>query len=243
MRGYERIVAIVFGLLLITVGFVAVFVTENEGASAVAVLVGAAAVLVGLQGTPLIEVGMGDNRLKLAQREEVAERALEEAETSPRAASAMLEGYRVADPGARLDPTFTAAVANVSDAEEYERQVVGTLRQVAGPNAAVRFRGGVGDYAIVGQGSIIAIETVYTRGGHVGMKHVWRGLERARTAGADALVIVTNAHGMSSATASLASSYDIPVRVVEWDPDQGYGPIAEAVDELRSRLDPGQSPS
>jgi hypothetical protein len=96
----ERSAAISLGVLATTAGSWAVFATENQAGSAALILIGAAFCLMGLQGTPLIRFGSGNNSLELERRRkrrqvEIAVRTAESAQ----ALEAIVEGASILDPG------------------------------------------------------------------------------------------------------------------------------------------------
>jgi hypothetical protein len=236
MTGRERMALVAFGVALIVAGFAAVFLTENEAATAIAILLGAVSVFIGAQGTPLSEIAMGENRVKLLQREMLAQQATEKAETSPSEARAMIEGFRLADPKVRRDPAVTEALTTIGAAEAYESQVVAVLREAAGPNAAVRYRGGVDDYAIVDQAGVIAVEAAYLPDRHIGRTEITRVLDRGRAAGANAILIIANAARITEHAKAMIASTTPPTKVMLWQPEEGAVPIVAAVDELRGRI-------
>jgi hypothetical protein len=96
----ERSGAASLGILAAVAGSWAVFATDNQAGSAVLILVGAAFCLMGLQGTPLIRFGSGDNSLELERRRkrrqvEIAVRTV----GSTQELEAIVEGASILDPG------------------------------------------------------------------------------------------------------------------------------------------------
>ena len=91
----ERIVAGLIGLLTESVGGVAIFVSSNQAASSAILLIGAAFLLIAVQGTPLIE--LGKDSIRVADR--VAQVASEELEEKgPDAANKVLSGAITTNP-------------------------------------------------------------------------------------------------------------------------------------------------
>src|SRR5689334_23311473 len=82
----QRWAMVAFGVVLTAVGLIAVFVTENEAGSAVAIFAGAVAAIIGLQGTAVRELTMGDNRVVFDRRDDLANAVTEQAEVAPEAA-------------------------------------------------------------------------------------------------------------------------------------------------------------
>jgi hypothetical protein len=107
----ERSGASTLGFLATGVGAWAVFATENQAGSAVLILVGAAFLLMGIQGTPLIRLGAGENSLELERRRKqrrvaVAVRAAD----SNAEIEAIVEGTAILDPSVANSSYFQASV-------------------------------------------------------------------------------------------------------------------------------------
>ncbi|MGI5238683.1 hypothetical protein [Dactylosporangium sp. CA-139066] len=123
---WERTGAIAAAVVVGTVGFIAMFKTSNEGGVAVAVLLAGVLLVIGIQGTQIGKLGGKDIGAEMALREEerreIAQISKTVAEESPAEAQAMLEGYQVADPGARYAPEVVRASSYV-----FQQQVFGVL--------------------------------------------------------------------------------------------------------------------
>lgn len=236
MTGRERTALVAFGILLVAFGLLAMFVTENEAGTAIAVLLGGVSVLVGIQGTPLIELGVGENSVRLAQREILAEKAIEKAESNPGEARAMIDGFRLADPEARRDPLLAETLTTIRDAEEYERSLAGVLRQTAGSHVAVRFLGGTSVLAVLDGECSIAVEPIYVTGRTLGTREVGEALRRGWEADVDGLLVVTNATGITPDAQDVIRRASLQVEVVLWRPTDGPGSITAAIDALRGRV-------
>ncbi|WP_140158147.1 hypothetical protein [Micromonospora sp. NBS 11-29] len=97
---WERLGASALGLVAGGGGGWAVFTTDNQAGSAVLVVIGAAFLLMGLQGTPLIRVGGADSGVELERRRRRVERAIEQArhEENQEVAAGIVEGASILEP-------------------------------------------------------------------------------------------------------------------------------------------------
>jgi hypothetical protein len=68
---WERLGSSVIGVACVGGGLYATFRSGNQGGTLALLLVGAAFLLMGLQGTPLVSIGSGDNRLRLERRRQL----------------------------------------------------------------------------------------------------------------------------------------------------------------------------
>jgi hypothetical protein len=112
---------VVFGGL----GFLAMFKTENEAGTAVALVVAGILLLIAIQGSQLLRVFAGEHGIELADtRAAIAVQAT--AEPNPLTAEAILDAYEAADPNAAKDPAFSSAKAL-----NYELQAKSVLERIA----------------------------------------------------------------------------------------------------------------
>jgi hypothetical protein len=245
MTGVERFGALALGILLGGFGFLAMFITENEAGTAIALLLGGVLILVGLQGTQVLKLGKEGG--ELARREILSERVTDEAEERPDVAQAMIEAYEIADPRARNDPVVARALDTVRASQEYQRRVAAVLREAAAPNASVRMSGridGPADLAILSAEGNITIELVFAPDRSLRMRDIERARRRVQKAEADAALIITNSPAIYPDARRALDAPGPSVEVVQWTGTEGARPISAAVDALREHLGgPATSPA
>lgn len=100
LRAWERILAIVLGVVSGSAGGYAVFVTENQAGTAALLLLSIVLCIIGIQGTPLIKFGSGSNSFELERRRRNIEQAIEsaKAEDNLDKAAGIAEGAALAQP-------------------------------------------------------------------------------------------------------------------------------------------------
>jgi hypothetical protein len=225
MKRWERWVAIVLGVTLAGLGVWAVFKSSNQAGSAVLLLMGAAFLLIGVQGTPLIKLGGSTANLELERRRRRLARALEEAksETNPDVAQGMIEAAGIIEPElaplpqkqARLyEDKVGAALRGIF--EEVQRQSTLDPHQY--------------DFAVTTPMGQTTIEVKYKRAGPFRTPDVAIIVRRQRDKNTK-LVIVTNAP-LSEAVRAInaAGMYDgMPVEVVTWNDGGDDGLLHRAV--------------
>ncbi len=227
---------VVFGGVLTTLGLTAVFFTENEAGSAVAIFAGAVATIIGLQGTAVRELTMGDNRVVFDRRDDLADAVTEQAEVAPEAARSLVDGFALADPGARRDPVVTHALQVVDKSDGFVREIASHLRYAAGPDAVVRYSGGADDYAIIDPAGVIAVQAIYSDNGTLDSHQIDKAVERGHRQGADAVLLITNARSLTALARRAVESAGDLVHLIQWHAALGPEPIAEAVGMLRRLL-------
>lgn len=111
---WQRWLLALGGVLFAGLGVTAMFLTDNEAGTAVAVLLSGVLLVVAVQGTGVQKITVGDRSVQLASiRRAMAERATAAAATDPEGALETLDSYAAADPGARDDPSIAAARATI----------------------------------------------------------------------------------------------------------------------------------
>lgn len=122
MHRWERALALTFGVGVATAGAVSTFTDTNQAGSAALVVVGAALVLVGVQGTRLVKLGGSSASAEFERR--MAEQKVIEAITSepdPDVAKGIAEGVVLVDPA--LAPAASMALG-------YETMALAALRSL-----------------------------------------------------------------------------------------------------------------
>lgn len=235
LSGKERAGAIAAGVVIGTVGFIAMFVTKNEAGVGVAILLAGVLLVLGIQGTQLGKVGGSEIGFELMAREEerrieIAERVEKVAEERPAEAQAMLEGYQAADPGARNSVALAEATQYV-----YQQRVIQTLSQFAA-NLGFGLVGGNGvDARLVFEGGFIAVHELLKKSRPLHAEEVLPMHRAARRIRAQGLLFVTSA-------AVLPEVHDVlkdrtpPAEVVRWNGDEDNANLINALHRLRARV-------
>lgn len=101
MKDWERRVAFALGLLFAGPGGWAVFSSSNQAGSVALLLMGAAFLLIGVQGTPLIKIGGSTANVELERRRRRVQTAIEQADTelNPDVAQGMIDAATIMEPG------------------------------------------------------------------------------------------------------------------------------------------------
>ena len=232
----QRWALVAFGSTLTVLGLVAVFLTDNEAGSAVAIFTGAVAAIIGLQGTAVRELTVGDNRVVFDRRDDLAETVTEQAEVAPEVARSLVDGFAIADPEARRDPVVSQAMQVVDSSDEYVRELAACLRYAAGPDAAVRLSGGTGEYAITDPRSVIAVQPIYSHNGTLDANQIIKAVERGGRQGGQAILLVTNARSLTALARHEVDKAGDLVHLLQWHATLGPQPVADAVAGLRRGL-------
>lgn len=124
---WERITAAALGACGTFFGGLAVFTTSNQAGSAVLLLISAAFLLIGIQGTPLTRLTSGSNTLELDKRR-IGQRLFQKArkEEDPEVAQAYQEAASLVLQGTRHPPRTLADAAH-----DYEHRVQHAFHRTA----------------------------------------------------------------------------------------------------------------
>jgi hypothetical protein len=213
MQLWERWVALVLGVLLAGPGVWAVFASSNQAGSAVLLLIGAALLLIGVQGTPLIKIGGSTANLELERRRRRTQKAIEQADTEPNpdVAHGMIEAAAIMEPNLVLSTgtqarlyldRLAAALKTIFEDEDVERETP--------PD---RY-----DFVISTLMGRTVIEAKYKPVGSFRAWDVWAVARRFRGK-VDKLVVATNAP-LTEETRSINAAgicNGVPVEVVTWN--------------------------
>lgn len=228
---WQRIAACVLGLSSAGAGGASVFVTTNQAGSVALLGVGAAFLIMAVNGTPIIRAKLKDYELTMApKRQQVLEKVLSE---SPEEASRTLDVLQQIDPGARTDPAVNQAKAYVYKAEVYmaiTRALEGTdIRAFSGyPNQDF-------DLAIRTRSNAINVNVNYTSYPDTLLstsyvKRTYGNIQRTR----GPLIVVTN-HRLSNDITEEAKLVDPEgkfVQFVRWRDRQDDSALQLAVNRL-----------
>jgi hypothetical protein len=228
--------AFIFGGL----GFLAVFKSENEAGTAIALLLAGVLLLVGIQGTPLLKISAGDKSIELQHtRQVMAEKARVEAGERPIVANAIIDAYEAADPDASRDPSFAAVKASI-----YELQAKLALQRVSAelelPREAVPRH--LADVVLCVSDRLLLCDIRYSSTGRRRVDQLNRAkrirdqisqfIDRSRdvhghTVGG--VLIITSQHSFAATAEGVLRDLPVPVRLQCWKPEDGDGPIKEAL--------------
>jgi hypothetical protein len=108
LSSLERVFSGVLGTAASGIGAWAVFATQNQAGSAVLVLIGAAFLLMAVQGTALLRFGAGENAMELQRRRRRVRRVIEIAQTEADAgvSAGIAEAASLIEPQLMESPSF-----------------------------------------------------------------------------------------------------------------------------------------
>jgi hypothetical protein len=182
---WERATAAVLGACGAVFGCLAVFITSNQAGSAVLLLISAAFLLIGIQGTPLTKLTSGSNTLELDKRR-IGQQLFQKArkEKDPEVAQAYEEAASLVLQGVQHAPMTLTDVAR-----GYEHRVLQAFHRIGvevQPASELAI-----DFVATKGGSRTAIMVKYRR--HViGIKEIEAASDEVTRTGLP-LMIVTNA--------------------------------------------------
>lgn len=220
---WERLIAALLGAGGVFFGGLAVFTTSNQAGSAVLLLVSAAFLLIGIQGTPLTKLTSGSNTVQLEKRRivrrlKIAAREADDSKTS-----------KVYEDAASIvqSPAWSASGSIAVSGRKFEHRIHEAFQRI-GVNALPMSRSDSSADFIVGDNETrVAVVVKYRR--HVlGMRDVDESLGMVTRTGLP-LLIVTNAP-LSSKVQEFNSTWGDRrprVEIITWH--------SEASDELLRR--------
>lgn len=155
LRRWERAAAMVIGTILAGVAIWALFTSSNQAGTAALLLVAAAFLLIGVQGTALVRFGSGSASVELDRRVAAAvQRADEVAERDPRLAQGILDGAAIIEP--RVGPA-----AGAFRTMSYESAVRRALERVKPDGATVTVAPSPADLSVISPAGSVLVSIVY----------------------------------------------------------------------------------
>jgi hypothetical protein len=231
MRRLERAGAVAVGLSAGGAGAYTVFQGTNQAGSAALVLVGAAFLLIGIQGTRLIRLGSAGTTIELAERE-VASRLIERAEREkdPEIAEGIAEAASIVSPSVARSP--------ILEARTYELEVRRAIKRVGMIPVPLPANAGI-DFEVTNHtGRRAFIEAKHRRYGPLLTKDVDLVAGRATRMLPDddnsGVLIVTNAP-LSGSLQELNAQQRPAGRVIElitWNDERDDELLARALDRV-----------
>ncbi|MEU5780122.1 hypothetical protein [Micromonospora lupini] len=218
----ERLGAATLGIFVCGGGGWAVFSTDNQAGSAVMVIVGAAFLLMAVQGTPLIRLGTGDNGVELDRRRRRVERAIEQArqEDSPEVAAGIVEGASIIEPILFRSPRYRGDL--------YESKIALALQE-AGIMVSRRGMDYGPDLLAETSMGLAAIDVKYRERGLLGMRDIRQAESLASRFGRVGVLVVSNAPLSPEVERYNADENNRLVEAVTWNDEKDSGLLARAL--------------
>lgn len=185
MRTWERTVASIVGGLAGVGGSVAVFTTSNQAGTAALLIIAAAFMLIGLQGTPLSKLTSGSNTVVLAERKRMGNTLVAAAtqQEDPKEASIYLEAASLVDPRFTKSPLANSFI--------YRQQVSDAMVRLG--FKVGRLINGPAQYEVKLSETPIFVHAKYRLHGSLEIGDISETVNRATQSGTMAVLIVTNA--------------------------------------------------
>ncbi|WP_405149391.1 hypothetical protein OG308_05710 [Nocardia salmonicida] len=230
----ERIGATLLGLASGGAGGVAVFVSDNQVGTGALLILAAAFLLMGTQGTALARFGMGENAVEFRTRQRIGLRLLQEAEVvdDPREVDALTRAAAIAaPPGPRI----------VGELEAYARRFGDALARVGA--TSVRSSGQDGlpvEFRSWFEGKQILITLKYTNRQEFNAGRISHAVDDVLTPlnpqrSEPGLLLVVNAASEDSVAKGvelIRSHWDHPAEVVVWASSHDDQKLREAMGRL-----------
>jgi hypothetical protein len=213
LRGWERAAAVVIGTAFAGVAIYALFGSSNQAGTAALLVVAAAFLLIGVQGTPLIRFGSGPASVELDRRAAAAvQRADEVAERDPQLAMGILEGAAIIEP--RVSPAASAFRATA-----YKQEVRQALERLRPADATVAAAEPPVDFAVLAPAGRILVSAVYRHSRRLEQIDLAPLVSNRQLADSAGGLLVSN-QALSSSVADYiagAAARKVSIQAVTWD--------------------------
>jgi hypothetical protein len=233
---WERTLAIIVGAAFAGVAIYALFKSANQAGTAALLLVAAAFLLIGLQGTALVRFGSGSTSVELDRRAAAAvQRADEVAEVDPQLAMGILEGAAIIEP--RIGPA-----ASAFRAVSYENAVGQALERVRLDDASVATAEPPIDLIVLAPSGKVLVSVVYRRSRSLQQIDLAPLVGSRQLEDAVGGLLVTN-QTLSSSVADYiadAAKRDIRLEAVTWDGPEDDHDLGKALNRLLNPASRGQ---
>jgi hypothetical protein len=185
LRTWERTAASTIGGLAGIGGTVAIFITSNQAGTAALLIIAAAFMLIGLQGTPLSKLTSGSSTVVLAERKRISNKlvAVATQRDDPKEASTYLEAASLVDPRFTNSPLANSFI--------YRQQVSDAMVRLG--FKVDRLGNGPAQYLVGLPDNPIFVHAKYQMHGSLEVGDISETVNRAAQPGTMALLIVTNA--------------------------------------------------
>ncbi|MFF5054717.1 hypothetical protein ACFY1S_16210 [Micromonospora sp. NPDC000663] len=231
LKKLERMAALAVGLLAGGAGGWAVLNTENQVGSASLVVIGAAFLLIAVQGTPLARFSNGSNSIELRKRRARAQMVVERAqqEEDPDVAAAVTEAASIIEPTLLQHPHFRADLY-------LSRLEVAVKALGLGVARTTRDQYIYDFIAFTGPAdneSSVAISVKYRDSGPLRLAGMERFLARNGNRNILPMLVVTNAEIEPSLQEHAKESYPL-LRIVKWSDGTDTPSLSQAIRDLLS---------
>jgi hypothetical protein len=230
---WERAVAIIIGVAFAGVAIFALFRSTNQAGTAALLLVAAAFLLIGVQGTALVRFGSGSTSVELDRRAEAAvQRADEVAEQDPQLAMGILEGAAIIDP--KVGPA-----ASAFRAISYENAVRQALERTRPKDASVMAAEPPIDLAVLASSGKVLVSGVYRRSRSLQQIDLAPLVSSRQLEDAIGGLAVTNQTLSPSVAAYIADAarQGVKIEAVTWDGPENDRDLREALSRLLNPAD------
>lgn len=234
---WERTVAVIIGATFAGVAIYALFNSANQAGTAALLLVAAAFLLIGVQGTALVRFGTGSTSVELDRRAAAAvQRADEVAAVDPQLAMGILEGAAIIEP--RIGPA-----ASAFRAISYENAVGQALERVRPDGASVTAAETPIDLTVLAPSGKVLVSVVYRRSRSLQQIDLAPLVGSRQLEDAAGGLVVTN-QTLSSSVADYiadAAKRDIKLDAVTWDGPVDDHDLGIALSRLLNPASPGEA--
>jgi hypothetical protein len=230
LRRWERIGALVVGLVSATVAGFALFLTSNQAGTAAFTIVAAAFLLIGVQGTALVRMSSGSGVVELERRQRVADavnRAQELAKTEPEVARGIMEGLALVEPS-------VGPAAGAFQALSYEQAVRRALQRTRAGTAHISEAAQPADFRLEEPGGTVVVSVSYRRSQNLQINDLAPLVGSKDLEDAVGGLVVTNRPLTASVGeyVARASNHGLTIEVVTWNGVEDDPALSAALDRL-----------
>jgi hypothetical protein len=225
---WERAVAALIGVVFAVPAVIALFVSSNQAGTAALLLVAAAFLLLGVQGTALVRLGGGSASVELDRRVSAAvQRANEVAEANPEQALGILEGAAIIEP--RVGPA-----AGAFRALTYESGVRRALEQAVPAGGSVSTALPPADFVVEAGSGKVLVAAVFRQSRDLQMIDLAPIVGSRQLEDAAGGLVIANQPSTSSVADYVATARDqgVTIEVVRWNGPQDDAAVTQALDRL-----------
>jgi hypothetical protein len=230
LRRWERIGALVVGLISAAVAGFALFLTSNQAGTAAFTVVAAAFLLIGVQGTALVRMSSGSGTVELERRRRVADavhRAQELAETEPEVARGIMEGLALVEPS-------VGPAAGAFQALSYEQAVRRALQRARSGIAAISAAAPPADFRLEEPAGTVVVSVSYRRSQNLQINDLAPLVGSKDLEDAIGGLVVTNRPLTTSVGEYVATAarHGLVIEVVTWNGTEDDLALSAALDRL-----------
>lgn len=223
--------ALFIGTVFSLLAIFALFTSTNQAGTAALLLVAAAFLLIGVQGTALVRFGSGSTSVELDRRVAAAVRRADEvAEQDPQLALGILEGAAIVEP--RIGPAASAARAM-----NYENAVRRALERVQPDGGTVTRAQSPIDFAVLASTGTVLVSVIYRHSRNIQMIDLAPLVGSRQLEDAGRGLAVANQASSSSVADYIdtAAGHGVRLEFVTWDGPEYDRDLGEALNRLLKR--------